>query len=168
MIRPQRGSYSNRRTFYLTCIYGLWTVITGVLLLPAAAYLLLPPRLRKRAEWIEAGDISQLAEKTPEEMVFRRNRKDGWNVTSEKTTAWVVKMSSKEVVAFAPQCTHLGCLYHWEEQKREFVCPCHASNFGLDGRVLGGPAPRALDRYSVRVQGEKLFLGPIYNPEIAD
>jgi len=72
-----------------------------------------------------------------------------------------VKKPKQAVVAFAPQCTHLGCGYHWDEQKQYFVCPCHSSTFSIDGEVLSGPAPRPLDRYEVRVQGEKLWLGPV-------
>jgi len=32
--------------------------------------------------------------------VFRKNRVDGWKVTSEKSTAWVVKIAENQVVAF--------------------------------------------------------------------
>src|SRR4030095_12250941 len=81
----------NRRTFYLTFIYGLWALIGIILAIPAAIYLLLPPRLRKEREWVEAGNLSQLQPEVPEEWVFRRNRVDGWKVTSERTTAWVLK-----------------------------------------------------------------------------
>ncbi len=94
-------------------------------------------------------------------MTFRRNRVDGWKVTSEKSTAWVVKNSSNDVTAFAPQCTHLGCAYHWDQAKTEFVCPCHNSLFSIDGKVLGGPAPRPLDRYQTKIEGSKLMVGPV-------
>ena len=46
------------------------------------------------------------------------------------------------MVAFNPACTHLGCAYHWDESPNNFVCPCHASVFSIDGKVLVGPAPR--------------------------
>src|SRR5450631_2322813 len=108
-------SNDNRRAFVLTFIYGLWGIITAALAVPAALYLLLPPRARKGGEWIQAGDVTQLQPGAPEEMVFRRNRVDGWKVTTEKSTAWVVKTSNDNVVAFAPQCTHLGCAYHWDD-----------------------------------------------------
>ncbi len=152
---------SDRRNFFLACIYGLWGIITTALALPAAAYLFFPPRTKKTGQWVEAGDVSTLRLKAPEEMVFRRNRVDGWKVTSEKTTAWVVKLSDQEVVALAPQCTHLGCAYHWDEQNGEFLCPCHTSTFSVDGKVLAGPAPRPLDRYEVKVEGTKLLVGQI-------
>ena len=65
------------------------------------------------------------------------------------------------VVAFGPQCTHLGCAYHWEEGKNEFLCPCHSSLFSIDGKVLSGPAPRPLDRYETQRRGQQTAAGPL-------
>ena len=152
----------DRRSFHVSVIYAMWAVITGALSLPAAIYLLIPPKSKKNTSgWIEAGDISQLKPNVPEEFVFRRNRLDGWKVTSEKTTAWVIKQGDADVVAFTPQCTHLGCAYSYDEKNKEFLCPCHTSTFGLDGKVLTGPAPRALDRYETKIAGSKLMLGDV-------
>ncbi len=155
----------DRRKFLVRLTYGVWGVMGLALGLPAAVYLLFPPRARREQEWIEAGDLGRLETGNPEEVVFRRNRVDGWKVSSEKATAWVVKLSESEVIAFAPQCTHLGCAYHWDEGRRNFLCPCHSSAFSLDGRVLSGPAPRPLDRHQVRIQGGKLMLGPLARKE---
>jgi menaquinol-cytochrome c reductase iron-sulfur subunit len=151
-----------RRGFYLTVIYGLWSIIAAALSLPAAIYLLIPPKLRKEPEWVEAGDVSKLEPRVPVEMVFRQNRVDGWKILSEKTTAWVVKLSDSEVVAFSPQCTHLGCAYHWDENRGAFLCPCHTSVFKVDGTVVSGPAPRPLDRYAAKVEQGKLLLGALH------
>jgi Rieske Fe-S protein len=38
------------------------------------------------------------------------------------------------IVAFGPQCTHLGCAYHWNDSKDQFVCPCHNSFFSIEGK----------------------------------
>ena len=158
---------TNRRTFYLAFIYGLPALIGAVLGLPALAYLLFPPRSKKSGGWVNAADLSKLSPGVPEEVVFRRNRIDGWRVTAEKATAWVVKKSDTEAVAFAPQCTHLGCAYHWDAANKNFLCPCHTSAFSLDGKVLSGPAPRPLDQYQVRMNGSSLQIGPLQNPEQA-
>ena len=48
--------------------------------LPAAVYLLFPPKLRKAEQWAEVGDVTRLAPNAPVEMSFRRNRVDGWKV----------------------------------------------------------------------------------------
>ncbi len=152
---------SDRRTFFLTFIYGLWAAMGAALSIPAAVYLLLPPKLHKEQEWAEAGDVAKMTPNSPVEMVFRRNRIDGWRILSEKSTAWAVKQDNGEVVAFAPQCTHLGCAYHWDDPKKQFLCPCHTSVFSIDGKVVSGPAPRALDRFEAKVQNNKLLLGEI-------
>jgi len=155
----------NRRTFYFSAIYGLWALIGAALAIPAGIYLLFPPRLRKGPEWVKAGDLTQLQPRAPEEFVFRRNRADGWKITSEKATAWVVKLSDREIIAYGPQCPHLGCAYHWDQENKEFLCPCHASTFSIDGKVLSGPAPRPLDRYEVKTEGNSLLLGPVHKSE---
>jgi menaquinol-cytochrome c reductase iron-sulfur subunit len=154
-----------RRSFYVGAIYAMWAAITAALGLPALAYLLFPPNIRKSEEWIDAGDVTRLTPNVPAELTFRRTRVDGWKVISEKTTAWVVKRTGNGVVAFGPQCTHLGCAYHWDEGKSEFLCPCHNSVFSVDGQVVSGPAPRPLDRYECKIEGNKVMLGRLKTPE---
>src|SRR4051812_27484833 len=97
---------ADRRTFFLTVMYGLWAAIGAALSIPAAIYLFFPPKLRREQDWAEAGDITKMTPNSPVEMVFRRNRVDGWRILSEKSTAWAVKLDGGDVVAFAPQCTH--------------------------------------------------------------
>jgi len=151
----------DRRTFFLTVMYGLWAAIGAALSIPAAIYLFFPPKLRREQDWAEAGDITKMTPNSPVEMVFRRNRVDGWRILSEKSTAWAVKLDGGDVVAFAPQCTHLGCAYHFDETEKQFLCPCHNSVFSIDGKVVSGPAPRPLDRFDAKVQNNKLLLGEI-------
>ncbi len=112
--------------------------------------------------------MTGLKVRTPNELVFRKNRVDGWKVTSEKSSAWVVKKAENEIVAFAPQCPHLGCAVHWVAKQNEFLCPCHASTFSIEGQVLTGPARRALDRFEVKVEGDKLLLGSVRRSGEAD
>jgi menaquinol-cytochrome c reductase iron-sulfur subunit len=161
IVQPESAS---RRRFFVGAIYGLWAAITAALTLPAAVYLLFPPKARRNEEWVEIGDIARLTPNVPAEMTFRKNRIDGWKVTSEKSTAWVVKDAAGRVAAFGPQCTHLGCAYHWDDRKAEFLCPCHNSLFAADGHVISGPAPRPLDRYEIKVEGTKLSIGRLERP----
>jgi menaquinol-cytochrome c reductase iron-sulfur subunit len=160
-MEPRETPGQTRRSFYVVGIYGLMALIAAALGVPALIYLLVPPKVRRQSEWVEAGDIRQLSPNTPVEMAFRRTRVDGWKVTSEKSTAWVVRLGEDQVTAYSPECTHLGCPYHWDQGKNEFVCPCHNSLFAVDGRVLGGPAPRPLDRFQTKIDGTKLLVGPL-------
>ena len=142
-------------------VFGFGAVMSAVLAVPAVAYLFAVPKSRRKQGWINAGDISQVPLNSPEEVVFRKTRVDGWKIVNERTTAWVVRKSPTEVIALAPQCTHLGCAYHWDAERKEFECPCHTSAFSMDGKVLSGPAPRPLDRYAVKVDGNQLLVGEI-------
>lgn len=160
-VRESQHGMPSRRSFGSTVIYGLWAVIGAATAIPAGIYLLFPPRSRGKGTFVEATDVARLKVNTPEEVVFRRTRVDGWKVVTEKVSAWVVKHSDKDVVAFGPQCPHLGCAYHWEENSHEFLCPCHTSTFNLDGNVTAGPSPRPLDRFDVKVEGNKLLLGEV-------
>jgi len=152
---------ATRRTFYLELVYGLQAIMGAALAGIAGVYLFFPPKAKSESEWVDAADLTKLPLNAPEEVAFQRKRVDGWKITSEKATAWVVKRSDTQVVAFAPQCTHLGCAYHWDESNHNFLCPCHTSTFSIDGKVLSGPAPRPLDRYAVKIDGSTLQLGPV-------
>jgi cytochrome b6-f complex iron-sulfur subunit len=63
---------------------------------------------------------------------------------------WLVHTDSG-LLALHKVCTHLDCLFNWDEPQRRFVCPCHGSQFAGDGEYLNGPAPRSLDRFVVQV-----------------
>jgi len=51
------------------------------------------------------------------------------------------------VAAISTTCTHLGCIV--APSATGFQCPCHGSQFDVDGNVTGGPAPKPLAWYGV-------------------
>lgn len=61
----------------------------------------------------------------------------------------IVVNTGEGFTALSAVCTHLGCIVKWKAQRRQFFCPCHGGRFDLEGRVLGGPAPRPLARLEV-------------------
>lgn len=152
---------STRRAFHLILLNVLGAIIGLALAIPTLLYLLVPPRGRKSSGWIDAGDISQLTPAAPVEMSFQKSRLDGWRLVTEKRTAWVVKGADNKIVAFGPQCTHLGCAYHFDPPSNQFVCPCHNSFFSIDGKVTAGPAPRPLDRYATKIENNRLQIGAL-------
>jgi cytochrome b6-f complex iron-sulfur subunit len=46
------------------------------------------------------------------------------------------------IYAVSSVCTHLGCTV--ARSTDGFHCPCHGSKFDAAGKVVAGPAPRAL------------------------
>ncbi|MBI2896170.1 MAG: Rieske (2Fe-2S) protein [Deltaproteobacteria bacterium] len=63
-----------------------------------------------------------------------------------------VVRSEEGFYALSAVCTHLGCVTRFERERGGFFCPCHGSQFRLDGAVREGPAPRPLQRLEMRVQ----------------
>lgn len=66
----------------------------------------------------------------------------------EKFRVWVVR-TDKGFYAFESRCTHLGCTPNWFGVENRFKCPCHGSNFNLQGEVVAGPAPEPLKRVEI-------------------
>jgi Rieske Fe-S protein len=58
--------------------------------------------------------------------------------------------------AVSPICTHRGCTV--DVSGARLVCPCHGSTYDRTGKVLRGPAQRALTRYAVTREGDALVL----------
>jgi len=52
--------------------------------------------------------------------------------------------------AFSARCTHLGCPV--QRTADGFSCPCHGARFDMAGRVLSGPARRALPWYRLWIE----------------
>ena len=61
-----------------------------------------------------------------------------------------------EYTALLVRCTHQGC--QPDPVGDRFICPCHGSEFDLEGAVLRGPAERPLPRFRVAREGEDLVV----------
>lgn len=61
---------------------------------------------------------------------------------------WLVR-SERGLYAFLAICRHLGCTPRWVTDERLFKCPCHGSDYDIEGNVVGGPAPKPLWRLGV-------------------
>ena len=70
----------------------------------------------------------------------------------------VVANSEGTYVAVAQACTHQGCSVFYDNNGKDFVCPCHDGIFGTDGSVLSGPPPSALKSYTVTKNGSILTI----------
>ncbi|ASC73613.1 Cytochrome b6 complex subunit C [Halomicronema hongdechloris C2206] len=65
------------------------------------------------------------------------------------------------IYAVNPTCTHAGCTVDWNVARELFVCPCHQSQYAVDGDVVGGPAPSPLPRFNVKVEGDRVLVKPL-------
>jgi cytochrome b6-f complex iron-sulfur subunit len=64
------------------------------------------------------------------------------------------------LTAVNPTCTHAGCTVAWKAEAKKFVCPCHGSEYGVDGKVQKGPAPNPLKTYAAKIEGNSVLVKP--------
>jgi menaquinol-cytochrome c reductase iron-sulfur subunit len=146
----------NRRSFVAGVVGFLGSIIAAVIGLPAIGYLL-SPGLRDRGsstseEWVPLGPVEDLVVGEPKLYAFTRTRRVGWETTARSYGIYVVRKPGAGFDVFSNVCTHLSCRVSWKEDLGEYVCPCHDGHFAIDGAIISGPQPRALNRFDYRVE----------------
>ena len=60
--------------------------------------------------------------------------------------------ADQKLQCFTSICPHAGCSVSYTAETATFKCPCHSSQFALDGqRIPPTPSPRGMDSLEVRV-----------------
>ncbi len=70
----------------------------------------------------------------------------------------VIRSSSSAFTALSSVCTHEGCIVAYQQSGSKLHCPCHNGVFDINGNVVSGPPPSALQKYSVTQSGNTLTV----------
>ncbi len=142
-----------RRTFLGWWIGILLTTILATVVAPIAVYIF-PPRGPNRGKGkirvelpAPVADLKEGAAArfdAPAGMAFIMADGGEVNAAGDPTFGGFLTRDQGTLRALAITCPHLGCSYAFDDGKQHFVCPCHGSEFALDGRVLHGPATSPL------------------------
>jgi Rieske Fe-S protein len=137
-------------------------VISALVAIPLVGSVISPVLQKRKAatDWIELGKTEDFGVGQPTMVQWVTSRMDGWFMETTPRAVWVVKQDGENFAVFNPRCTHLTCAYNWQEKgehKDSFFCPCHDAAFDINGQVLAGPPPRALDTLPVKVEDGRLF-----------
>lgn len=149
-----------RRTFLELVTVALGSALAFVLGGAGLSYVISPAFKRQEEDWVDIGAAANVPVGVPSKIEFIQRTRDAWVTTEKRSSAWVATSNGRDFVVFDPRCTHLGCPYRWDTEKKQFLCPCHTAVFDVDGRVVMGPPPRPLDRYPAKVVGGRLQVLP--------
>jgi menaquinol-cytochrome c reductase iron-sulfur subunit len=149
------GGDVSRRSFLSRLTMAAGGLVTLLAAIPVVTVTLEPLLRRRPMAWRAVGkpDVFEVGKTVRVE--FEDAGARPWAGRTGRTAAWLRRKSEQEFIAFSVDCTHLGCPVRWEPGAQLFLCPCHGGVYYVDGRVAGGPPPRPLVRYPVRVnQGQ--------------
>jgi len=149
---------SNRRNF----LTGFLALACGGLatLAPIAAGLwaFLDPLRRKSAaaSFLPVAELSAIPDDgVPRQFAVVADRVDAWTgFAAEPIGAVYLRRAkgSEQVDALSATCPHAGCFVEMEAGGKCFRCPCHSSEFTLDGGIVApSPSPRPMDALECRV-----------------
>jgi succinate dehydrogenase / fumarate reductase, iron-sulfur subunit len=116
-----------------------------------------PSRAAKVERWIPIGKLSDFPADQVTTVMLNYDVKSGIYNQAVSTPVLVSRLNDK-FTCYKSACPHLGCTVHWENQSSQFRCACHGGAFDASGGVVGGPPPRALDRYAFKLESDQLFV----------
>jgi len=141
----------SRRNFMMKLSLGFAAVSAAVAAIPVVSALLAPLLESTPETWRKVGAVNDFALGSTSLVTFINADPKPYAGVTAKSAAWLRRNDKDNFIAFAANCTHLGCPVRWEEKAGLFMCPCHGGVYYKDGTVAAGPPPKPLTKYKVRV-----------------
>ena len=140
-----------RRNFLGRISLALSGLAAAVVSVPIIAYLLSPLLEPAPEEWRDLGLVQNFQIGETVEVAYDEPSSLPWAGQTSRTAVWLRRTGDRDFTAFGLNCTHLGCPVNWRAGAELFLCPCHGGVYYADGSVAGGPPPRPLVRFGVRI-----------------
>jgi Rieske Fe-S protein len=168
------GESMTRRAVFAGAVQGFGGVAVAAVALPAVGFALAPVFDREEELWEGVGKLTDFSSETYTPRVITIVEGIG---EAGKTTVYVRRgnpgLSEQEpqlppegpddIIAISTRCAHLGCPVRYVQAASNFICPCHGGVYDFQGKVIGGPPVRPLDRFQTRVTDGEVEIGPRYS-----
>jgi menaquinol-cytochrome c reductase iron-sulfur subunit len=160
------GESMTRRRAFSVAVQAFGGLAGAAVVLPAVGFALAPVFEEEDVIWTPVGAPDDFTQDTYTPAVITIVEDVG---ETGKTTAYVRRGSQEldenpdEFVAVSNRCAHAGCPTRFVEAAGNFICPCHGGVYDFQGKVIGGPPVRPLDRFQTRVQNGQVQVGPRYS-----
>ena len=116
-------------------------------------------RKSKASEFVFVAALSAVpADGSPRKFSVIAAKRDVWNqLPPGPIGAVYLRRVARAVEAFNVVCPHAGCFVDFVPETSSFLCPCHLSTFGVDGRIIdpSSPSRRSLDKLKVEIRKGK-------------
>lgn len=144
-------SHELSRRDFIKVTTGIVGGLIGTMIGLPAVFYLIDPALQEggKEAWIPIGKFEDMQVGTPYPFSFTRVQVNGWERTASSFGGYAIRKSGSpnDILILNSKCTHLSCTVNWSSEAHAYICPCHDAKFSIDGAVVDGPPPRALDTY---------------------
>jgi len=160
------GETMTRRTAFAIGGQAFGGLAVAAVALPVVGFALAPIFDRPEEQWEGVGSPDDYTSETYRQAVITIVNGIG---DAGKTTVYIRKGSTdldedpNTFIAISTRCAHLGCPVRFVRAAGNFICPCHGGVYDFEGKVIGGPPVRPLDRFQTRVENGQLQIGPRYS-----
>jgi Rieske Fe-S protein len=190
---PSAAPRFPRNRFLEASTLGLGALIGGIVSIPVAGFVLLPPFVGQKKHKVDLGPISEFAEGqwyittfTVDPEQHEVSRRTAFIRNNGSTAVEGTQVPSFTIIS--NRCVHLGCPVQANGpsgailgQKNKvqhtangivtmtpsvpagFGCPCHGGQYDTEGNRTAGPPVRALDRFAFEINHGRLVLVSAYS-----
>jgi menaquinol-cytochrome c reductase iron-sulfur subunit len=156
------GSGPSRRGFLSLLSAGLGAIGAAIAGVPVLGAVLTPwtrPKSRSAGARFAVASTFDLEPGVPKRVEIRSTARDAWAVQDDIAigSVWLIKQVDGRVSAYSTVCPHLGCPISYASGGA-FHCPCHDSDFRLDGAKVTGPSERPMDAVEVEVKDQVVWV----------
>jgi len=186
---PVAGERFPRSRFLEGATLGIGGLIGGIITVPVAGFAILPSFLGQKQHKVDLGPLGTFPQGEWYVATFMTDPAEG---EVSRQTAFVrnngVFQNEPSFTIISNRCVHLGCPTQANGPTGDILgkktvvettangkvtlvpvvpagygCPCHGSQFDVEGNRTAGPAVRALDRYSFEIDNGRLILLSTYS-----
>jgi Rieske Fe-S protein len=168
MDEPESKHAVTRRRLLGATAHGAGAVAVGAFTLPALAFVIGPALEKKPVRWEAVGapgdftsDMFRARVITVTDGIGEAGK--GLVYVRRRIPSVDREAGNAEFIALTSRCSHVGCPVNYVKAAQSFVCPCHGGVYGFRGERTGGPPPRPLDRFDVRVRDGQVEVGQRYS-----
>jgi Rieske Fe-S protein len=189
---PREVERYPRSRFLRRATLGLGGLVAVGVALPVTGFALIPPFVGQRRRSVDLGPIGAFPEGRFVIATFLADPRAG---EVSRRAAYIRNNGQlnglPSFTAMSSRCTHVGCptqpngpVFNQQHQTEQtangqvglvptlpaggFGCPCHGSQFDMEGNRTAGPAARALDRYEFSIRNGHLWLDRLYSVSHVD
>ena len=165
---PPEESGEPRRGFFVQFLAGALGALVGLVPASLGGLFFLHPLIKGRGDkdgdgsgfiplGVKADGLSD--DGTPQRYTVYDDVVDAWNKFPNQPigSVWLRKIEG-QVIAFNTICPHLGCAIEHRTAENDFYCPCHTSEFGLDGEKRNPIPPRGMDGLEVKIENGEILI----------